>query len=54
MAVQKDNGDASRLFHDLRLRNERRSKIARLQAKRRKQIDRVIQVTRQRRFRKTG
>ena len=42
-------------FRDLRAHNERRANLARfLDARRRKQIERVIQVGRQRRFRQQG
>jgi hypothetical protein len=42
-----------RLFHDLRQRNERRADVARtLEDKRQQRIERVMQVARQRKFRK--
>lgn len=44
-----------KLFRDLRARNERRVKLARvLDAQRRQRVERVMQVARQRRFRKAG
>jgi hypothetical protein len=58
-AHQQDPGSGTaaverwRLFHDLRRRNERRADVARmLEAKRQQRIERVMQVARQRRFRK--
>jgi hypothetical protein len=58
-AQQEDHGSGTaaverwRLFHDLRRRNERRADVAAmLEAKRRQRIERVMQVARQRRFRK--
>jgi hypothetical protein len=44
-----------KLYRDLRARNERRANLARLlDAKRRQRVERVLQVARQRGFRRNG
>jgi hypothetical protein len=47
--------EQSKLYRDLRARNERRANLARLlDAKRRQRVERVLQVARQRGFRRNG
>jgi hypothetical protein len=47
--------EQSKLYRDLRARNERRANLARLlDAKSRQRVERVLQVARQRGFRRNG
>jgi hypothetical protein len=49
------SGDTRNIYRDLRQRNERRLNVARiLEARRLRQVERVLQAARERRFRRPG
>ncbi|HYB25094.1 MAG TPA: hypothetical protein VEF89_00615 [Solirubrobacteraceae bacterium] len=60
MSTERSNsgsrpGDTPNIYRDLRERNERRLNVARiLEARRLSQIERVVQTTREPRFRRAG
>lgn len=60
MSTERSNSgsrsaDTPNIYRDLRERNERRLNVARiLEARRLSQIERVVQTTRERRFRRAG